>query len=805
MNENSKKTEYLPMLVLRGVSAFPEMTMNFEVERPMSVAAIENALSSDRRIFLLSQKDPRVEAPKRGDLYTIGTICTVKQVLRLPQKGLRILVEGISRAKLISIVTDKKYFVVNAELIESNKDQKLSSRAELMLRQSYELYGRYVELTAGNSPEAITTLTLNGNASFVADYIAQNIRLRHSEKQKVLEELSPAKRIEKVNNILRRELEILEVEEQLKRKTQDRMLQAQRDNILREQLKTIRTELGESADDSGEIDEYKSKIERLRVPEQVSEKLLKELNRLTKQPFGSAESSVIRNYLDTCLELPWTKVTKEEASVETARKILDNEHYGLEKVKERIIEFIAVKQLSPDIKGSILCLVGPPGTGKTSVAMSVAKALNRKLARISLGGVHDEAEIRGHRKTYVGAMPGRIINAMIQAGTKNPLLLLDEIDKLGRDHRGDPSAALLEALDSEQNDNFRDHFLELPFDLSDVLFITTANTTETISRPLLDRMEIIELTSYTDEEKLQIAKRHLFPKQRKKHGVKASQLKISDEAFREIISRYTRESGVRLLEREIAEICRKAAVKLVDKEAKSFNINSSKLEEFLGVAKYKPEAKIKRSEVGLAQGLAWTSVGGELLNVEAAVLEGGGRLELTGNLGEVMKESAKAAETYIRSRAAAFGIDPEFYKTKDIHLHFPEGAVPKDGPSAGITIAIALVSALTGRPVRSDIAMTGEITLRGRILPIGGLKEKTMAAFRYGIKTVVIPLENEPDLKEIDKTVRNSLNFITSDHIDKVIDVILEKKPINDAVIEISEEILPTHETMNSDICVSSQ
>jgi ATP-dependent Lon protease len=570
-------------------------------------------------------------------------------------------------------------------------------------------------------------------------------------------------------------------------------------------MKTIKSELGEGFDDSGDIEEYRRKIERLNLPEQVSEKLKKELSRLSKQPFGSAESSVIRNYLDTCIELPWSKTTKEEASVEAARKILDEEHYGLEKVKDRIIEFIAVKQLSPGLKGTILCLVGPPGTGKTSIAMSVARALNRKLARISLGGIHDEAEIRGHRKTYVGAMPGRIINAMIHAGTKNPLLLLDEIDKLGRDYRGDPSAALLETLDSEQNNNFRDHYLEVPFDLSDVLFITTANTTETISRPLLDRMEVIELTSYTDEEKLQIAKRHLFPKQRKKHGVKATQLKVSDDAFREIISRYTRESGVRILEREIAELCRKAAVKLVDKEAKSFNITSAKLEEFLGVAKYKPEARTKKNEVGLAQGLAWTRVGGDLLNVEAAVMDGNGRLELTGNLGEVMKESARAAETYIRSRASVLGIDPEFYKKKDIHLHFPEGAVPKDGPSAGITIATALISALTGRAVRSDIAMTGEITLRGRILPIGGLKEKTMAAFRYGIKTVVIPFENEPDLKEIDQTVRNSLNFIASDHIDNIIDVVLEKPLNSESKIEISEELSAPAEGIKNPIEISLQ
>ncbi len=763
----------MPMLPLRGVTAFPETSLNFEVDRPMSVAALEKAMAGDRRIFLLSQKDPRIEAPNAKDLYTIGTVCVIKQILRLPQDALRVMVEGFSRARLVSILPEKAYFETTVELIDK-EGAKLSGKAEVMLRQSSGMYNRYLELTSNPSPESIALLAQSVDAGFVADYIAQNLRLRHAEKQEILEVLSPSKRIEKVYKILQRELEILEVEAELRQKTQERMLQTQRDNILREQLKTIKTELGDFSEDAEEFDEYHEKIHNLEAPDEVTKKLFKELGRLTKQPFGSAEASVIRGYLDICLELPWSKTTKEEIDVEKARKILDADHYGLKKVKDRIIEFIAVKQLSPDIKGTILCLVGPPGTGKTSIATSIAKALNRKMARISLGGIHDEAEIRGHRKTYVGAMPGRLISAIKQAGTRNPLLLLDEIDKLGNDHRGDPSAALLEALDAEQNHSFRDHYLELPFDLSDVLFITTANSRDTISRPLLDRMEVIELTSYTDEEKLQIAKRHILPKQRKKHGIKASQLKITDDAIREIISRYTRESGVRKMEREIAEVCRKAAVRLVDGEAKSFSITSDKLEKFLGVAKYKPEARTNKNEVGLACGLAWTSVGGEILNVEVSVLDGSGRLELTGNLGDIMKESARAAESYIRSRAKELCIDPEFYKNNDIHIHFPEGAIPKDGPSAGITIAVALISALTGRAVRRDVAMTGEITLRGRILPIGGLKEKTMAAFRYGIKTVVIPLENEPDLEEIDPTVKNALNFIAADHIDNILDLVLE-------------------------------
>ena len=541
-------------------------------------------------------------------------------------------------------------------------------------------------------------------------------------------------------------------------------------------MKVIQQELGEDgAGGDNELAEYRQRIAGAKLPREVAEKLNKEVGRLEKQPFGSAEASVIRGYLDTVLELPWGKKTKERVDVAAARKVLDADHFGLDKVKERILEFLAVKQLAPQLRGQILCLVGPPGVGKTSIAMSMARALNRKLARISLGGVHDEAEIRGHRKTYVGAMPGRIIAAVRQAGTCNPLLLLDEIDKLGNDQRGDPASALLEVLDAEQNSTFRDHYLEVPFNLSDVLFITTANTLDTIPRPLLDRMEVIELTSYTDEEKLQIAKRHLLPRERKRHGLRAGQLKLTDDAIREVIRGYTRESGVRILERRLAALCRKAAMRVVSDGVKSVHVTGDNVEEYLGVRRYHPERLPRTEQVGVVNGLAWTSVGGEILEVEAAVVPGTGKVELTGNLGDVMKESAHAALSYIRGRAAALGLPEDFYQKKDIHVHFPEGAVPKDGPSAGIAITTAMVSALTGAPVRREIAMTGEVTLRGRVLPIGGLKEKTMAAYRSGIKTVFLPADNLPDLEDIDPTVRAALRFVPVEQVDTVLAEALEQ------------------------------
>jgi ATP-dependent Lon protease len=617
------------------------------------------------------------------------------------------------------------------------------------------------------------SLSEKDDPGYVADFIAQNIYLRHSEKQKLLEELRPFQRLTLLGDMLSREIEIIGLEQNIQASTQEHIAKNQKDYYLREQIKVIQEELGEGEGAADELAEYRKRIAAVGFPKESEDKLLRELNRLAKQPYASAESAVLRSYLDACLELPWNKRTTDVRDIVRARRTLDADHFGLAKVKERVIEYLAVRQLTPELKGGVLCLVGPPGVGKTSVAVSIARATNRKLARISLGGVHDEAEIRGHRKTYVGAMPGRIMAGVRQAGSCNPVIVLDEIDKLGSDYRGDPSAALLEALDQEQNYAFRDHYLEIPFDLSEVFFITTANTTETIPRALLDRMEVIEMGSYTDEEKLQIAKTHLLPKQRKKHGLNGNQLRLSDDAIREIIARYTRESGVRTLERELAAVCRKTARGIADGSLRALRLHAGELEAYLGPVKFKPDPLRLRDEVGLVHGLAWTQVGGEVLDVECSVVPGSGSLELTGNLGDVMKESARAAVTYIRSRVATLGIDPEFYKNRDIHIHFPEGATPKDGPSAGIAICVCVISALTGVPVNRDIAMTGEITLRGRILPIGGLREKTMAALRAGIHQVILPADNESDLRELDPAVRNALNFTTADHLDKILDLVL--------------------------------
>ncbi|MBR2133037.1 MAG: endopeptidase La, partial [Oscillospiraceae bacterium] len=637
---------------------------------------------------------------------------------------------------------------------------------EALLRQTYANFGDYIE-RAGHFDEDIAARVMDENdPGHLADFIAQNITARYQDKQEVLEELRPVNRLHRVNELLARETEVLGYERELEGKIRQHMGEIQRDRIIREQIRMLQHELGE--DEDNELAEYRQKIKERNLGEEIEKKLLKEVDRLAKQPYSSAEASVLRNYLDVCLEMPWGEETTERASVSGAKKILDRDHFGLEKVKERILEFIAVRQINPDAKGQIICLVGPPGVGKTSIAISVAAALNRKLARLSLGGVRDEADIRGHRKTYVGAMPGRIVNAISQSGSMNPLLLLDEIDKMGNDYRGDPAAAMLEVLDSEQNYAFRDHFLEIPLDLSKVLFITTANTTSTIPRPLLDRMEVIELSSYTDEEKLQIARKYLLPKQMKEHGLSKSALRISDDTIRAVITGYTRESGVRNLERKMGALCRKAAMRIVTKSMKRISVTVENLEEFLGVRRYN-EPTIEQEMVGVVNGLAWTEAGGELLEVEVNVLDGTGKLELTGNLGDVMKESAHAAVSCIRSRVTQLGIDPDFYKNKDIHIHFPEGAVPKDGPSAGIAITTAVVSALSGIKVRGDVAMTGEITLRGRVLAIGGLKEKTMAAKRNGIQTVIIPKQNERDLSEIDPVVRESLRFVTAENIDTVL------------------------------------
>ena len=780
-----EKTETVPMqtmpaLALRGLTVYPKMMVHFDVGREASVKAIEESMSSNQPIFLVAQKDIRVEEPDRNHLFAMGTVSVVRQILRLPGKTIRVMVEGQTRARLHELTQTDPYLVAQVEPVETSEhyEGKTNSlRAEAAIRQAYELFDRYSELSPKNaSAEMLMNIMSSEDAGYIADFLAHNVSMRVLDKQSILDELRPVQRLNKMNRLLRREVEILEMEQSIQRRVQENMTQNQKDAFLREQVRVIQEELGEDGDN--ELAAYRRQIADAKLPEEVETKLLKEVMHLEKQPFGSAEASVLRNYLDVCLELPWTKTSKERVNVQAARKILDADHFGLEKVKERILEFLAVKQLAPDLKGQILCLVGPPGVGKTSIGMSMARALNRKMARISLGGVHDEADIRGHRKTYVGAMPGRIINAIRQAGTRNPLLLLDEIDKLGSDMRGDPAAALLEVLDGEQNSTFRDHFVELPFDLSEVLFITTANTTSTIPKPLLDRMEVIELPSYTDEEKLQIAKQHLLPKQLKRHGLKKNQLKITDDAIREVIVSYTRESGVRVLERELGALCRKVAMGIVSQRYKQAHVTGDTLEEFLGPRKFHPEKNGLENQVGLVNGLAWTSVGGTLLEAEVNVVPGSGKVELTGNLGNVMKESARAAFTYIRSRAVQLGVEPNFYKEKDIHIHFPEGAVPKDGPSAGVTITTAMVSALTGIPVRGDVAMTGEVTLRGRVLPIGGLREKSMAALRNGIHTVIIPKDNESDLEEIDQTVRGALQFIPASHVDQVLANALEHPPL---------------------------
>ena len=755
-----------PVLALRGLTVFPELTLSFDVEREISIYALDCAMEADREIFLVTQREIGVNEPREEDLYTVGTVCRILQILRTSETTVRVVVEGVQRARLHRLWQTKPFLQANVELLEEEFPGKRTVRTEAVLRQTYGLVGEYQSLNANITDDMVAAVLDEQDPGRLADYIAQNFTLRHQDRQRVLEQFHPIRRLEAVNEILRHEADVLSLEKEMERKVRERVAHVQRDMILREQVKVLQHELGDDGDE--EMEEYAAKVRALKLPEETEKKLFKETDRLSKQPFGSAEASVIRNYLDVCLDMPWNKQTRDRSDVEKAKAMLDRDHFGLDKVKEQILEFIAVRQINPDAKGKILCLVGPPGVGKTSIAISVAKAMNRKLARLSLGGVRDEADIRGHRKTYIGAMPGRIIDALIRSKSMNPLLVLDEIDKLASDMRGDPASALLEVLDSEQNATFRDHFLEIPVDLSQVMFITTANTTSTIPRPLLDRMEVIELSSYTDEEKVEIARHHLLPKQLKEHGLKKGQLRLSDSALRTVISGYTKESGVRVLERQIGKLCRKAAMRLVTDDVKRIDITEKNLKDFLGVVRYQENVHITRDEVGVVNGLAWTEVGGEILQVEVNVMDGTGKLELTGNLGTVMQESAKAALSCLRSRAGELGIEKDFYKTKDIHIHFPEGAVPKDGPSAGIAITTAMLSALTGRKVRGNVAMTGEVTLRGRVLPIGGLKEKTMAALRNGMTTVILPKENEKDLEEIDQTVRRALQFVPVETVDAV-------------------------------------
>ena len=764
----------MPVLALRGLAVFPEQTVHFDVGRVKSALALEEAMKGDQMLLLIPQKNIVDDDPGYSGLFAIGTVVKVKQILKAQNDNIRVLVTGLRRAKITEMLQTAPFLSAMVESVpEIQAKDNLQSRA--LRREANALYGAYSELIERPPQSVQLRLLASEDCGYIADSIAQNSGFDYRDKAKLLCQLNPVRRLETAIKLLQQEMEMLRLESDIQERTRAIIDQEQKDYYLREQMKAIREELGEG-DDINEFAEYEKGILLLNLPEDSETKLMKDLARLKKQPFGSSEGAVLRNYLDTVLELPWNTSTKERVDVETARKILNKDHYGLEKVKQRILETIAVRQMAPEMPPQILCLVCPPGVGKTSIAYSVARSLNRKMARIALGGVHDEADIRGHRKTYVGAMPGRILAAMTQAGSNNPILLLDEVDKMGSDHRGDPSAALLEVLDGEQNKAYRDHYLEIPFDLSNVMFITTANTLDTIPRPLLDRMEIIELNSYTDEEKLMIAKNHLIPKQIAKHGLKKAQLRVTDDGIREIIRCYTRESGVRNLERAFAEICRKTAMQLLaDEEAKRVQITHKNVETFLGVRKFLPEQMAKVDQVGIVTGLAWTSVGGETLEVEVNVMDGSGKLELTGNLGDVMKESAHAALSFIRANASNLGVASDFYKTKDIHVHFPAGAVPKDGPSAGVTVCTAIVSALTGVTVRRDVAMTGEISLRGRVLPIGGLKEKTMAALRYGIHTVIIPKDNERDLEEIDQSVRNALNFVVAETVDTVLNTALNR------------------------------
>ena len=768
MSEYIEKAEKLtlPVLPLREAVAFPGIPISFEINDDIGRAAVDAANSADRLCLIVCAKNTSDSEVKASDLYRVGTVARLRQTAK-SSSGVRIICEGLSRATVSEYRKTGKLIEADAlsRTVELADDGGI--RGEAYVREALEIFDKIV----GYIPSVTTDIKLAAHGikspSLLADFIASSILVKYTHKQEVLEEFEPLPRIFKLIRILNDECDLLECEQDIHRKVREGIARNQRDYYLREQMKVIEDELGGGEDP----DDYAERIQKAKLPDEVREKLLKENERLSRTPFGSAEATVLRSYLDTCLEIPWNARTRDRVSVSAAQKVLDADHEGLDKVKTRILEFLAVKQLNPDLKNQIICLVGPPGTGKTSVAASIAHAMNRKYVRVSLGGVRDEADIRGHRKTYVAAMPGRIIDALIKAKVKNPLILLDEVDKLTADAHGDPASALLEVLDPEQNKSFRDHFVELPFDLSECLFITTANTLETVPRPLIDRMEVIELSSYTRREKLAIAKNHLIPKQLKRHGLNRRALKLTDEAIYEVIDCYTREAGVRNLERTVAELCRKAAKRMVDSEGKlkSITIDKNDVASYLGARKLMPKKIDDEDLVGVVNGLAYTEDGGDLLKIEAAVLDGTGKLELTGKLGDVMKESAEAALSFVRQVAPEYGINTDFYKTKDIHIHVPEGAVPKDGPSAGVTMVTALVSALSKTPVAHDIAMTGEVTLTGRVLPIGGLREKTMAAYSAGVHTVLIPKANVGDLDEIDPEARAALEFIPVSNVKEVL------------------------------------
>ena len=800
-------TRVLPVLALRGLVIFPGMLLQFDVGRKRSIHALNRAMESDQTILLVAQKDLSENEPGGTQIYRMGVVAKIKQIITRSGEGVRLFAEGEKRARILNVVQEDPCLVAETEEVEE-KESRSSYRNEALIRHTQALFEEYIQNYRKVPPDIILNVIQKKECGELADYLAANIMLDFDLKQEILEELHPVKRLEKLDKLLQNEIKVLQIENELNEKTKEQIDQNQREYFLREQMKAISSELGEGDDPQQESELFRVKILQLKLGKEQEEKLLKECDRLSKMPYSSQEGSVIRTYLETCLALPWNISSKEKIDLGKAQRTLDHDHYGLKKVKERILETLAVRKLAPENSGQIICLVGPPGVGKTSIARSIASAVGRKYVRVSLGGVRDESDIMGHRRTYVGSMPGRIIHAIKQAGVNNPLILLDEIDKLGHDFRGDPASSLLEVLDSEQNSAFYDHYIDMPFDLSKVLFLTTANDPSTIPGPLYDRMDVINLSSYTHEEKFQIASRHLVPKQLKKHGISPKQLRISQAALHDLIDGYTREAGVRTLERTIASICRKAAKKIVEDPEAKVSVQPKDLEDLLGPRKFKPEALEKTDEIGLVNGLAWTSVGGEVMQLEAAVMDGSGKIELTGSLGDVMKESARIAVSCIRQRVSSLGISQDFYTKYDIHLHAPEGAVPKDGPSAGVAMVTVMVSALTGVPIRRDVAMTGEITLRGRVLPIGGLKEKTMAAYRCGIKHVLIPEDNVPDLADVDPVVKDAVEFHPVTRIDEVLHLALVHMPSPLPAIPPEEEkkenrILPVSGKVSSKASLS--
>lgn len=776
---NEDGSRVLPMIPLRGLSIFPSMVLHFDIGREKSINALEKAMIMNQQIFLATQKDENTDLPTLDDFYHVGTIAKIKQMLKLPGDSIRVLVEGVSRGEIKEVVLEVPYFKCRVVPTPDVVKEEISPKTSALMRVALSSFDEYLSLAPKVSKDIFSTVASISEPGRLADLISSHISIKSEEKQEILECYNIDKRLEKVNEILIREIEILNIEQDINVKLKTAINKHQKEYYLREQLRVIQDELGQSEDVEDEADNWNKQLKKLKLSAKTSEKVSKEIKRFSKLPPSSAESGIIRTYVETILALPWNKSSKSNIDLKKAEKILNADHYGLEKVKERVLEYLAVVRLSNSIKGPILCLVGPPGVGKTSIAKSVARAINREFVRMSLGGVRDEAEIRGHRRTYIGAIPGRVISSIKESGTNNPVFLFDEVDKIGADFKGDPASALLEVLDPEQNKDFMDHYLEIPFDLSKVMFITTANTIDTIPRPLLDRMEVINVSGYTEEEKVNISENYLIPKKIKEHGLKSTDIGISEATIRDLINYYTRESGVRNLEREIANLCRKVARKIVTNKEKSYRVTPKNIENYLGKKKYRYDIIQGENEVGVTTGLAWTIVGGDTLFIETTCIPGTGKLVLTGQLGEVMQESAKAGISYIRSIASKLGVAEDFYKTQDLHIHIPEGATPKDGPSAGVTMCTAIISTLTNIPVKKEVAMTGEITLRGKVLPVGGIREKVLAAHRAGVTKILLPAENERDIEDIPTTVRKKLEFVLIKTVDDALEHALVKQLTN--------------------------